>query len=136
MSRIPSPKSSVGTWGSQEFFASVEWALVHVSGARKPGEIVFTGAVRLEALDELRDRIASVLSDLRGGAGALTLDLAEVETCDAPTLQLLCALFKTATDRGLRVRVASASKAVTEASAALGFRLPGVDAPGRGVCGQ
>jgi anti-anti-sigma factor len=63
------------------------------------------------------------LRDCLGWQAELSLDLSNVDSCDAAVLQLLCAARKTAAQLHKPFRVVSWSPAVLETCAALGIAL-------------
>ncbi|MFO1498356.1 MAG: STAS domain-containing protein [Verrucomicrobiota bacterium] len=78
-----------------------------------------TGDLDIYAADQVR---TSLIERLASGGG-LVLDLAQVASCDATGLQVLCALQKTATENGRRVRLEQLPDAVRECCAGLGVPL-------------
>lgn len=77
------------------------------------------GDLHISEIEEMRSALIHELSE----TSELVLDLSEVSSCDAASLQLLCALQKSAERDGKEFRIASPSAAMCEASAILGLSL-------------
>jgi anti-anti-sigma regulatory factor len=69
------------------------------------------------------DQLHKTLSVYLDRGQSVVVDLAEVNACDAASLQLICALHNSAVQRKLRFRIQAASPAIAETAAALGLRF-------------
>jgi anti-anti-sigma factor len=78
-----------------------------------------TGTLQINDSEELRKEILRELNALPG----LVLDLSAVDDCDAASMQLLCALQKSARRAGKTFRIFEPSNAMRECSAILGLSL-------------
>ena len=87
--------------------------------------IRLTGEITIRNAAELRRRFTDALDR----KADLVADLSTVESCDAAGLQLICSSRKTATARGLRLRIESLSPAIE--AAARGIGLPLVELTGQ-----
>lgn len=68
------------------------------------------------------DSLRTLLAESLDRSSCLAIDLADVESCDAAGLQLICSLRRTAVERGQRLRFGKISDAFKSASDALGLR--------------
>jgi len=78
-----------------------------------------SGALHVSEAGELRDALSTWLRNEQ----ALKLDLSAVQACDAASLQLLCALRKSAGLANKPFSLVAASAAVAECDSALGLGL-------------
>jgi anti-anti-sigma factor len=85
----------------------------------KDGLVHLRGDLHISDADNLREALIVELT----AAPALVLELSEVDSCDAASLQLLCALKKSADICGKMIQITGASAAMVETSAILGFSL-------------
>lgn len=83
------------------------------------GELRVAGDAEIGATEELRKVLLQWLAQQQSAA----IDLAEVGSCDAATVQLLVSLRKTAACMHKELVVKDASRQVREAFAALGIPL-------------
>jgi anti-anti-sigma factor len=83
------------------------------------GVLRLQGDLHISDGEELRSALLSELST----APVLTLDLADVERCDAASLQVMCSLKKSAEREGKGLRVVSASAAIQDAGEILGLSM-------------
>ncbi|WP_321472963.1 STAS domain-containing protein [uncultured Paludibaculum sp.] len=75
------------------------------------------GAVEIADVEELHDALCGVV----GGHPNSMVDLSEVESCDAASMQLLCSAVKTAERLGGRLTLKAPSDAVEACCAVLGL---------------
>lgn len=83
------------------------------------------GAVEIADVEELHEALCRII----GGDTHVTIDLAEVECCDAASLQLLKCAAKSAERLGGQLYLRSPSSAVEAGCAVLGLSL-GCSGPG------
>lgn len=80
------------------------------------------GDLHISDVEEMRSALIRELAEAPG----LVLDLSQVSSCDAASLQLLCSLQKSAEKNGKQFRISTPSAATCEASAILGLSLDGL----------
>jgi anti-anti-sigma factor len=85
---------------------------------QESGVVRVTGDLHISEAEQLRSVLLRELA-----APTLVLELYGVQSCDTASLQLLCALHKSAQRDGKQFRITSASPAVSEAAALLGLSL-------------
>lgn len=87
------------------------------------------GTLELSGAEEFH----KALCDFLVGPSSLTVDLADVESCDAAGLQLLCSAQKTAERSAKHLRIVGLCRAARETGAALGLAMGDVDSACQGA---
>ena len=87
------------------------------------------GELSIRNADEVHHSLLAATASIT----EVVLDLSSVEECDAAGLQLLCAVRRSAAQRGQRFAITGASQAVQSAAEVLGLRL--MELPGGTDCG-
>jgi len=83
------------------------------------GGLRLHGDLHISNVEELH----SALLRERAAGPALVLDLSDVQSCDAASLQLLCSLQKSAQADGVELRISASSPAIQDAAAILGLTM-------------
>ena len=86
------------------------------------GALALAGALDTYTAAGLKDTLEAAL----GERAEMTLDLAQVESCDFSTLQLIAAARRSAGEAGKPFAIAAVSGAVAQTCAALGISLDAV----------
>jgi anti-anti-sigma factor len=83
------------------------------------GVVRVQGSLHISEAEEFRSALLGELA----ATPALVLEISGVTDCDAPSLQLLCSLQKSAEKAGTQLRISAPSAAMREVSATLGLSL-------------